>query len=199
MQSSLSCKKKTDSQKAWEDITENQRDTYRDIAKAVLGRSIRSHFHMLKMRLKMDKELETSQHLTLREIIMSVAIHADLYIWGQVQALIDDGKIDKIPPKRNQSILSLQEKLMTVKGYRYPNAQDTKRHRYIKDSMKKLNEARNEAAHSRNFNMSHEEIEELIDAVSEMVSVEVTGTFTTGPPTMKGDIQVAKEARDARA
>jgi len=162
-------KEKTDTEKRWENITEYKRDIYRDIAKAVLNRSIRSRFDMLRIRLKMDKELEKSQHLTLREIIMSVAVHAELYIWGQVQQLIDKGKIGNLLPKRNQSLLSLQEKLMAVKGYRYPNAQDTKRHRYIKDSMKKLNEARNEAAHSRNFNISHEEIEELIDAVSEMV------------------------------
>ena len=169
-------REKTDSQKTWEDITETQRDTYRDIAKAVLKRSTRSHFHMLKMRLKMDKELENSQHLVLREIVMSVAIHAELYLWGQVQGLIDEGKIDKMPPKRHQSILSLQEKLMTVKGFRYSNAQDKKRHRHIKNSMKKLNKARQNATHGRNFNVSHEQIEELIDAVSEMVSIKVAAT-----------------------
>ena len=192
-------RKKTDSQKAWEDITENQRDTYRDIAEAVLQRQTRSDLDYLKTRLKIDKETGKGNTTTLWEIIMALCMRTERYLRGHVELLVSQRKIAKMPLKKNQNIKNLQKILSSVKGYTYINAEDPKRHRPIRKSIERLHEIRNDTAHGRTLNVSHDETEKLIDDVFDMISIRLNARFTTGPATTKANIQVTKEAEDARA
>ena len=192
-------REKIDSQKTWEDITENQRATYRNIAKAVLQRQTRSDLDYLKTRLKIDKEIGKGNTSTLQEIIMALCMRTERYLRGHVELLVSQCKIKEMPQEKNQNILSLQKILLGVRGYIYINAEDTKGHKQIRKSIEELHQIRNDVAHGRNFNVSHEKTEKLIDDVFDMISIKLNATFTTGPMTMRMDIQVAKEARNARS
>ena len=192
-------RKKTDSQKSWEDITENQRDIYRNIAKAVLQRQTRSDLDYLKTRLKIDKETGKGNTSTLGEIIMALCMRTERYLRGHVELLVSQRKIEKMPLEKNQNIKHLQDILLGVKDHKYINAEDPKRHRPIRKSIERLHEIRNDTAHGRTLNVSHDETEKLIDDVFDMISIRLNATFTTGPATAKANIQVTKKVEDTRA